>query len=106
MQGIMQAITHVAIKATRAGVRAMMDVAELAESSTMKNQMGTGPKASGPQLGEPTVNWSIKTSMMNWKTLRWHEQHIMTKNYDVVDIEKCQWSVIGWLERDASSLKH
>ena len=89
MQAIIQAITQQAIEAARAAVRAMTQVAVLAESSIRKNTMGTGPKAGGEKLRQPKLNRSAQNKYDQLKNFKMKERNIfMTNNYDIADIGK------------------
>ena len=58
-QTMMQAIKQAAIKATTAAVRDMTEVVDLEEYGTRRNAAGSGPKAGGPELRQPTFDESV-----------------------------------------------
>ena len=77
------------IQAAKSAVRAMTDVADLAEYCTGKNTAGSWPKTGGPQLQQPKFNLSAQNKYAKLRNFKIEvRRHFVTKNYDTEDAKK------------------
>ena len=84
MQTMTQAVTQIDLETTKAVVRAMTEMADLAVYSTKRNAAISGPKAGGPQLKQLIFDWSAQDKYNKLKHLKLEVRNVfMTINYDI-----------------------